>query len=168
MLTSHTGPLGTRRSFSRSSLKRSRTFSSLLFRARSSLRRPECASHAYRACAWNTSTGSVPGDGVAPPDPRPDPTTPRGDVPPEAHAFAPVAAARFKPVGVDPPTLVAANERASISAGAAHSHKSEADAPRRCARAETGLEDCRDDDGELAVVDGHRECVSLSDASRDE
>ena len=59
--------------------------------------------------------------------------------------------------------MVAANERASMSAGAAHSHF------RVCAgRPDAGLEDCRDDDGELAVVDGHRERgerVSLSETS---
>ena len=129
------------------------------------MRRLECASHAYRACAWNNSTGEfVPGDGVAPPDPRPDPTTPRGDVPPEAHAFAPATRKCFEAVDAcDPPTVVAANERASMSAGAAHSHF------RVCAgRPDAGLEDCRDDDGELAVVDGHRERgerVSLSETS---
>ena len=82
MQTSHTCAQGARLSFSRSSLKRSRTFSSLLFRARSSLRRPECTSYVSYESGFRGDTkgfGSFPGDGVATPEETPEPTTPRGD-----------------------------------------------------------------------------------------
>ena len=113
MQTSHTCAQGARLSFSRSSLKRSRTFSSLLFRARSSLRRPECTSYVSYESGFRGDTkgfGSFPGDGVATPEETPEPTTPRGD---DDSRFS----SRPSPFGPAEPavTLVAANERARSS-----------------------------------------------------
>mmetsp|Transcript_4360 Transcript_4360/g.18575 ORF Transcript_4360/g.18575 Transcript_4360/m.18575 type:complete len:224 (+) Transcript_4360:540-1211(+) len=118
MQTSHPCAQGARLSFSRSSLKRSRTFSSLLFRARSSLRRPECTSYvSYESFRFRGDTkgfGSFPGDGVATPEETPEPTTPRGDDDSRVRAFG--SSLPRSPFGPAPAvTLVAANERARSS-----------------------------------------------------
>lgn len=151
-MTSHADPPGARLSFSRSSLSRSRTSSSLLFRARSSLRKPECTS--WTTCPVRAGCGSdagAPGsrhseEGVAPPDERPDPTTPRGESIDTDDFFArsscvsPIASVRAFTLAPKFVTLVAANERASAAACALPP-----------SRADAGRELCCDDDGDRGV-----------------